>query len=202
MVLSGRVRRFLARFAPVASVGLVALAAAAGSATAAAPLPVPAPTGDTVRIVVEEVAGELKFVAPETVAEGDELEVLDRTDPHRVGPITFSLVRRGYLPKTRHGQAICFTPGHICWSIAEWQGVHGEGMPTINPAEAGTPGWDTMGTKTVAGDSWFSGTERGGRFAQEVTAKAGTRLWFMDAIHPWMRGTIKVVAPPLPPPQP
>jgi len=173
----------------------VALGLGAGSAGAAEPLPVPTPTGNTVTIAVEEVAGQLKFVGPEAVVEGDELEVVDKTNPRKVGPITFSLVRRGYLPKTKHAQAICFTPGHICWAIAEWQGVHGEGVPTINPAEAGAPGWDAMGTKTVAGDSWYSGTERGGRFAQEVTAKAGTRLWFMDAIHPWLRGTIKVVAP-------
>jgi hypothetical protein len=173
------------------------LAVGAGSAVAAAPEPValPEPTGNTVRIAVEEVAGKLTFVGPETVVEGDELEVVDKTNPQKVGPITFSLVRRGYLPKTRHAQAICFTPGHICWAIAEWQGVHGEGVPTINPAEAGSPGWDTMGTKTLPGDSWYSGTERSGRFAQEVTAKAGTRLWFMDAIHPWLRGTIKVSAP-------
>lgn len=176
---------------------LLALAVSAGTAAAAAPVPapVPTPTGKTVTLAVEEVAGKLKFVGPETVAEGDELEVVDKTNPQRVGPVTFSLVRRGYLPKTRRAQGICFTPGHICWSIAEWQGVHGEGVPTINPAEAGAPGWDTMGTKTVPGDSWYSGTERGARFAQEVTAKAGTRLWFMDAIHPWLRGTIKVVAP-------
>jgi hypothetical protein len=173
----------------------VALGLGAGSAGAAEPLPVPTPTGNTVTIAVEEVAGQLKFVGPEAVVEGDELEIVDKTDPQKVGPITFSLVRRGYLPKTKHAQAICFTPGRICWAIAEWQGVHGEGVPTINPAAAGAPGWDTMGTKTVPGDSWYSGTERGGRFAQEVTAKAGTRLWFMDAIHPWLRGTIKVVAP-------
>jgi hypothetical protein len=173
---------------------VVALVLGAGVAAAAAP-PVPEPTGNKVTIAVEEVAGKLDFVGPQTVAEGDELEVVDKTNPQKVGPITFSLVRRGYLPKIRHTQAICFTPGRICWAIAEWQGVHGEGIPTINPAEAGSPGWDTMGTKTLPGDSWYSGTERGGRFAQEVTAKAGTRLWFMDAIHPWLRGTIRVVAP-------
>jgi hypothetical protein len=175
---------------------VVALAVGVGAAAAAAPEPAPPPTGNTVTLAVEEVAGKLKYVGPETVAEGDELEIVDKTNPQRVGPVTFSLVRRGYLPKTRRAQAICFTPGRICWSIAEWQGVHGEGVPTINPAEAGAPGWDTMGTKTVPGDSWYSGTERGARFGQEVTAKAGTRLWFMDAIHPWLRGTIKVVAPP------
>jgi hypothetical protein len=194
MPSSDRVRRAVARLAPPALLCTVALAPAAGRAAAAAP-PVPEPTGRTVVITVEEVAGRLSFVGPEAVGEGDELEIVDRTNPQKVGPVTFSLVRRGYLPKTRRAQANCFTPGHICWAIAEWQGVHGEGVPTVNPAEAGSPGWDTMGTKAVPGDSWFSGTKAGGRFGQEVTAKAGTRLWFMDAIHPWLRGTIKVVAP-------
>ncbi|MFT3863603.1 MAG: hypothetical protein QM729_04965 [Solirubrobacterales bacterium] len=152
-------------------------------------------TASAATITVREVAGGLRFVGPAEVAEGAPLEIVNRTNPLKVGPVTFSLVRPGYLPKTRHAQAICFTPGHICWSIAEWMGVHGEGVPTINPAEAGEPGWDTMGTKTAAGDSWFSGMTRGTSFAEEVTAKAGTRLWFMDAIHPWLRGTIKVVAP-------
>jgi hypothetical protein len=174
---------------------IVVLALGAGSAAAAAPPAVRPLTGTTVKITVEEVAGKLTFVGPGTVVEGDELEIVDKTNPQKVGPVTFSLVRRGYLPKTKRAQAICFTPGHICWSIAEWLGVHGEGVPTINPAEAGSPGWDTMGTTAAPGDSWFSGTERGGRFAQEVTARAGTRLWFMDAIHPWLRGTIKVLAP-------
>ena len=145
-------------------------------------------------IKVVEVGGKLTFVGPATVAEGDALEIVNTTNPLKIGPVTFSLVRPGYLPKTRHAQANCFTPGHICWAIAEWQGVHGEGVPTINPAEAGLPGWDTEGTPTSPGDSWFSGMKPGARFAQEVTAKAPTRLWFMDAIHPWLRGTIRVVA--------
>jgi hypothetical protein len=181
-------------------VALVVLAASGGASSAVvaaaetAPVTVE-PTGKTVTISVREVAGKLRFVGPATVTAGDVLEIVNRTDPQRLGPVTFSLVRRGYLPKTKRAQAFCFTPGHICWSIAEWQGVHGEGTPTINPAEAGEPGWDTMGANGAPGDSWFSGTEAGGRFAQEITAKPGTRLWFMDAIHPWLRGTIKVTAP-------
>ncbi|MBS1886364.1 MAG: hypothetical protein JSU06_04165 [Actinobacteria bacterium] len=174
------------------------LAVHVGSAAAEVPPPVPPSTGQTVTIAVEEVAGKLQFVGPETVAEGDELEIVDKLNPQKVGPVTFSLVRRGYLPKTRRARANCFTPHHICWAIAEWQGVHGEGIPTINPAEAGAPGWDTMGSTSVPGDSWFSGLAPGGHFAQEVTARAGTRLWFMDAIHPWVRGTIRVVAPVVP----
>jgi hypothetical protein len=184
--------RLLVALVMLATSGGAASASAAAAETAPAPVE---PTGRTVTISVREVAGKLRFVGPATVAAGDLLEIVNRTDPQRLGPVTFSLVRRGYLPKTKHAQALCFTPGHICWSIAEWQGVHGEGTPTINPAEAGEPGWDTMGANGVPGDSWFSGTEAGGRFGQVVTAKPGTRLWFMDAIHPWLRGTIKVTAP-------
>jgi hypothetical protein len=171
-----------------------ALGPSAATAAEVAP-PVPEPTGRTVTITAAEVGGKLRFLGPATVASGDELEIVDKIDPQKVGPITFSLVGPGYLPKTRPAQARCFTPGHICWSIAEWQGVHGEGVPTINPSEAGALGWDTPGTTSKPGDSWYSGTEAGGRFAQEVTAKAGRRLWFMDAIHPWLRGTIRVVSP-------
>jgi hypothetical protein len=181
------------------AVVLAALVLPGATATAAASaetIPtVPAPTGKTVTITVREVAGRLRFVGPSSVTEGDTLEIVNRTNPLKVGPITFSLVRPGYLPKTKHAQAECFTPGHICWAIAEWQGVHGEGVPTINPSEAGEPGWDTPGATSAVGDSWFSGTKAGSSFAQEVTAEAGTRLWFMDAIHPWLRGTVKVVAP-------
>jgi hypothetical protein len=173
----------------------LALPGAGVTAVASAETAPTAPTGRTATITVREVAGKLRFVGPTTVTEGDTLEIVNRTNPLKIGPITFSLVRPGYLPKTKRAQAVCFTPGHICWTIAEWQGVHGEGVPTINPAEAGEPGWDTAGSNSTAGDSWFSGMEPGASFAQEVTARAGTRLWFMDAIHPWLRGTVKVVAP-------
>jgi hypothetical protein len=178
----------------VAILGTVAFLLLAATAGAAGPT-TPEPTGRTVSIKVVEAEGKLKFVGPPTVTEGDTLEVVNQTNPLQVGPVTFSLVRPGHLPKTRTAQARCFTPGHICWAIAEWQGVGGDGLPTINPAEAGLPGWDTPGTATSAGDSWFSGMKPGARFAQEVTAKAHTRLWFMDAIHPFLRGTINVVKP-------
>jgi hypothetical protein len=191
MPLLGRTRR-AATIAALALAAVGSTAAAAGAETAPT---TPAPTGKTVTIAVREVAGRLKFVGPTTVTEGDELEIVDETNPLQIGPVTFSLVRPGYLPKTKHAQDVCFTPGHICWAIAEWQGVHGEGVPTINPAEAGAPGWDTPGAPGVPGDSWFSGSKPGGSFGQEVTARAGRRLWFMDAIHPWLRGTVRVIAP-------
>jgi hypothetical protein len=185
-----------ARFGVALAAAGLAIGASGTASAAETPLStVPEPTGKTVTIKVVEAGGKLKFVGPSTVAEGDSLEIVNTTNPLKVGPVTFSLVRPGYLPKTRPAQARCFTPGHICWSIAEWQGVGGDGLPTINPAEAGLPGWDTPGTTTSPGDSWFSGSTPESSFAQEVSARAPRRLWFMDAIHPFLRGTIKVVRP-------
>lgn len=174
----------------------LALGASGVARAAEPPVPtIPVATGITVTIKVVEAGGRLKFVGPATVAEGDTLEIVNETNPLKVGPVTFSLVRPGSLPKTKVAQARCFTPGHICWAIAEWQGVGSDGLPTINPSEAGLPGWDTPGTMTSPGDSWFSGLTPGAAFAQEVTAKAPGRLWFMDAIHPFLRGTVKIVKP-------
>jgi hypothetical protein len=185
-----------ARLGAALVVAGLALGTGAAADAAEPPLPTtPEPTGRTVTIKVVEGGGKLRYVGPTTVAEGDTLEIVNKTNPLKVGPVTFSLVRPGQIPKTKPAQARCFTPGHICWSIAEWHGVGGDGLPTINPAEAGLPGWDTPGTSTTPGDSWYSGSTPGSSFAQEVTATAPRRLWFMDAIHPFLRGTIKVVRP-------
>ena len=46
-------------------------------------------------------------------------------------------------------------------AIAKWHGVKGEGPPTKNPAKAGKPGWDTEGSLSKTGDSWFTGEKPG-----------------------------------------
>ena len=50
--------------------------------------------------------------------------------------------------------------------------------------------------KGKKGDSWFTGERKGTHDVAKVTAKAGTTLYFICAIHPWMQGSVKVVAPP------
>jgi hypothetical protein len=141
-------------------------------------------------------AGGLRFVAPKTIASGAELEVLNQTNPRQVGPHTFSLVTKGSVPKTPKAQKNCFTPKHICMAIAKWHGTNGNGPVTKNPAKAGLDGWDTLGSVTKKGDSWFTGEkESGTSIEQPVSAAAGTTLYFMCAIHPFMHGSIEVVAP-------
>jgi hypothetical protein len=193
--LSRRARlRALALAAPAA-----ALTVALGSSgiAGAAETTTVTPTGNTDVITISLEKGKLKFVAPESVTVGDQLQVLNKTNPKQVGPHTFSLVTKGSIPKTRKAIGTCFTPKKICFAIAQWHGFNPKTEKiTKNPAKAGPAGWSTMGTATgTKGDSWFSGEKKGGHISQEVTAEAGTTLYFMCAIHPFMHGQVKVVAP-------
>ncbi len=151
--------------------------------------------GSANTVYIKAGKGGLRFEAPKTIVSGEELEVLNTTNPKQVGPHTFSLVTKGSIPKTAKARQVCFTPNHICKAIASWHGVKGEGAPTKNPAKAGLDGWDTLGSLTKPGDSWFTGTKPNASFEQPVTAAAGTTIYFMCAIHPWMHGSIEVVAP-------
>jgi plastocyanin len=156
------------------------------------------PTGVTDQIHIELTKGKLKFVAPGTVTQGDELEIVNDTNPKQVGPHTFSLVQPTALPKTAKQRKSCFTPKHICLSVAMWHGFNPKTEQiTVDPAKAGPAGWSTMGSTSKKGDSWFT-EEKGETFSQEVTAKPGT-LYFMCAVHSWMHGKVEVVPPLLTP---
>lgn len=173
----------------VVAVSAVAFAAFFSATVAQAEVPA---TGKTDTVFMRAGKGLPRFVYPKTVTVGDELKIVNQTNAKQMGPHTFSLVTPGVLPKTPSARKLCFTPNHICKAIALWHGVKGEGPPTINPVEAGEPGWDTEGNLNKDGDSWFTGSKPGASFEQQVTATAGSTIHFLCAIHPWMQGSIKV----------
>jgi hypothetical protein len=149
-------------------------------------------------VFIKDGKGGLRFEAPKTIVAGEELTVLNKTNPHQVGPHTFSLVTKGSLPKTPKARQLCFTPKHICMSIAKWHGVKGNGPVKVNPVETGLAGWDTLGSLTKTGDSWFTGEKPKTSIVQPVSAETSagpTRIYFMCAIHPWMQGSINVLPP-------
>ena len=151
---------------------------------------------DPAHTVVITTKGGLRFEAPKTIVAGEDLEVLNTTNPKQVGPHTFSLVTKGSIPKTPKARQTCFTPKHICMAIAHWHGTNGNGPVTKNPTKAGAAGWDTLGSVTKTGDSWFTGEKKSGTsIVQPVTAAAGTTIYFMCAIHPFMHGSIEVLPP-------
>lgn len=186
----------------VASTALLALAISGSVSTAAV-----TPTGNTAVISMELTKGKLKFVGPEAVVAGDQLEIVSKTNPKQVGPHTFSLVTKGSLPKTRKAMQSCFSPKRICLAVAKWHGFNSKTEKiTKNLVKAGPAGWSTMGNATgKTGDSWFSGeSKKGTHVSQEVTAEPGTTLYYICAVHPEMQGSVKVEAPvaPLPTPTP
>lgn len=178
--------------APLAALALLAALVVPNLATAETPVPTESVT--TIEIKME--GKKMGFFGPGTVHEGEELRIVNKTNPRQVGPHTFSLVEKGLLPKTAKQRQTCFTPGHICLSIAEWHHFNPKTEKVSKPeVEVGPLGWSTMGSLKKEGDSWFSGEKPGGETDRKVTAKAGTTLYFMCAVHPWMQGSIKVLPP-------
>jgi hypothetical protein len=186
-------RRFRSRFAAlVLAAGLVAAAAIPTLSPAADE----GSSGSSANTVFISAKGGLHFEAPKTIVDGEELTILNTTNPHKVGPHTFSLVTKSSIPKTPKARQICFTPHHICKAIAAWHGVKGNGPPKENPAEAGPEGWSTMGSLTKKGDSWFTGEKPKATITQKVdvdTSNGPTRIYFLCAVHPWMHGSINVL---------
>lgn len=181
----------------VASLAALALAVSGPVSTAATP------TGKTDVVSIELTKGKLKFVGPESVTVGDQLEIVNETNPKQVGPHTFSLVTKGSVPQTPGARKSCFTPKHICLAIAKWHGFNPKTEKiTIDPAKAGPEGWSTAGNATgKKGDSWFT-EKKSETISQEVTAEAGSTLYYICAVHPWMHGKVNVVAPVAPLPTP
>jgi hypothetical protein len=180
------------RVADLAALAVVAAFAALGPALAAGSAGASASTANTVLIEGSKKT-PLEFVYPKTIVTGEELTIENKSVPKAIGPHTFSLVEESQWPETKPARKKCFTPHHICKAIADWHGVKGEGPPTKNPAKAGRPGWDTEGSLSKNGDSWFTGEKPGTSYTQRVTAPAGTTIQFMCAIHPWMHGSIEVL---------
>jgi len=190
----------LKRFSPALSVRLgIALAVGATASLVLAPALASGAgsLGPANTVYIKAGKGGLRFEAPTTIVAGEELQVLNQTNAKQVGPHTFSLVTKGSIPKTPKARQVCFTPKHICMSIAHWHGVKGNGPVKVNPVEVGAEGWDTLGSLTKKGDSWFTGTKPSASITQKVSAAAGTTIYFMCAIHPWMHGSIQVLPAPV-----
>jgi hypothetical protein len=192
-------KKLIRRSAVVATVGALAAIVIAG--------PVRASGGDSATgseaapantVLMVGTGHSVRFVSPKTIIAGEELTIENRTNSRKVGPHTFSLVDAADIPKSKKQRKLCFTPNHICKSIADWHGVKGEGPPTKNPADYGKKGWDAVGSLKKKGDSWFTGQKPNASYSAPVTvstANGPQTLTFMCAIHPWMHGSIEVLPP-------
>jgi plastocyanin len=107
------------------------------------------------------------------------------------GPHTFSVVKKSQLPRTAGQVNNC----RICQTIAQEHGVNPNdenAPPQFQYVENGT-GQNTPPNVDRPGDSGVTGPgKKGESITLKVTAKKGTTLYFMCAIHPWMQAKVIV----------
>ena len=178
-------RRALLAAGAVAAVGALGWANLVPAGAASTPPP------DKVVVKTKGSGENMKFVASsKTIQSGGKLVIKDKTpgEPH-----TLSLVEKDLIPTTNKQISKCNNKGHICAAIAEWHGATGNSGPTVNPVDVAKPGWDREGNLHRTGDSvFFKPNKKTWPATKPVSAKAGTTLHFMCAIHPWMHGVLHV----------
>jgi plastocyanin len=167
---------------------LTIVGAGVGAASASTPQKVHATV-----IKMKQDGKNLFFEGPETVAAGATLKIKNVTDPQKIGPHTFSLVRENTIPTDAADIKDCEKKfALICGAVIKWHDVDVQtGEIGINPVEVGHDGWDTEGSLKRKGDSWVAEKE-GQTFKQKVSAPAGTTLSYFCAVHPFMVGQITV----------
>lgn len=187
MTHTDRTRRAAGAFAAVAAIGAVAL-----SSSVVATADSGEPTRAKAAVVKMKQKGkELKFKGPETVAKGAELEVVNKTNPRKVGPHTLSLVKGKKMPTTREELKRCGELKGVCGRIFKAHEVDPQTFEVGRVlVTAGKPGWDKGFGKR--GDSWFT-EEEGELFGQKVSAKRGKTLHMLCIVHPEMQAQIEVV---------
>lgn len=102
----------------------------------------------------------------------------DAQEPH-----TFSIVAKKDLPKTRRKLENCGAPNTICDKVGLAHEFDQQGNPTKPVVDVGAPGVDQVGDSFVL--------EPKKSQTVNLSAKAGTTLYFMCGIHAWMQGSLK-----------
>jgi len=170
------------------SLGLAAVAVLAVAGPAGAK---PAPNtieahGEAKVKINEYIQDGQKFVPGDiTVKSGATVTLRNKSTDG--APHSLSLLAKAALPKTAAQVIQCPACGPL---LAAHQADPNTGEVKVPVVDAGRPGFDTMGTKTTAGDSVYLAPK--GKVTFKVTAKKGSKLTYFCAVHPWMQGTITV----------
>jgi len=122
------------------------------------------------------------------VASGGSLKIVNIAADE--GPHTFTVVQKKDEPKTGLQMLNC----RICGVLAKAHGAdpNSDAPPKFQFLENGV-GQSTPPTVDVPGDSGVTGPgKKGESITLKVGAPAGTTLYFMCLIHPWMQAEVVV----------
>jgi plastocyanin len=101
---------------------------------------------------------------------------------------SLSIVQQSQVPRTIKQVQNCA----VCGAILQSHGINPEGPPVAGPppirlVDHGAAGFDTPGDSILVGPKG-----RGGPVTFKVTARPGTTLSFICALHSWMQGRFLV----------
>jgi plastocyanin len=171
--------RRIALIAALAALVAAALATVAIGASAPKTATLTASSGT--KVAINKYIQDTSHWAPGTVtiASGGTLTLKEKGGADH----SFSIVKASDLPKTAKAVEAC----KVCQKLATAHGVdpNDQSKPPTNPVvNVGATGVDQPGDSVLMAPKK---TEK-----VKITAKAGTTLRFMCAVHPWMQGKITV----------
>ena len=151
--------------------------------------------GSANTVYIKAGKGGLRFVAPKTIVSGESLEVLNTTNPKQVGPHTFSLVRKGYVPKNaKRAQSSASRRNTSASRSPTGTGSKARDRRPSQPGRSRPRRLGHDGHPDQEGRLLVHRPEAEGLVHAGVSAAPGTTIYFVCAVHPWMHGSIEVVA--------
>ena len=108
------------------------------------------------------------------------------------GPHSFSVVKKSDLPKTNKQISACGNFKLICGALGTAHGADPNTGTIKFPFLNNGKGTTTPPNVDGPGDSAFIPPVQKTKVSLKVTAKAGTTLYFICAIHPWMQAKLVV----------
>lgn len=147
----------------------------------------------TIRMIID---GGPQFDGPSTIGVGQNLRIVNETNPEDIGPHFFTIANKGDIPSTRKEFRQCYKlKKKMCERLIDEHKVNLENFKVKKQlVKNGDPGWDKQFADQSNGDSWYTEQENE-EVTQVVSAKAGKRLTYFCVIHPGMKDSIKVLAP-------
>jgi hypothetical protein len=178
-------RRRIRLFAPLAALVLMAVVlvpTVAGAASAPSKKTIAMKGGPSKKKNRFGIKDSARFSpAKFTIASNGTLTIKGKT-PTKEGPHSFSIVKASQLPKTAKQVKNCA----VCNGFFKNHKVNEKtgkvGVPVLNK---GAKGFDAPGDSTVIAPGKTTTTIK-------ITAKAGTTLTYLCAVHPWMQGKVTV----------
>jgi plastocyanin len=154
--------------------------------------------GSTSTITIEQDGNELFFSGPDQINQGENLRIVNMTDPQQVGPHTFSLTKQSLIPSNGNEAKSCgrLEKESVCDNIAKAHEVNlNTGRVGRKFVDSGKEGWNLLFREQgKKGDSWYT-EEEGDEKTEVVSAREGKTLSYFCVIHPEMQDEITVNNP-------